>query len=56
MNSMMRVFVSTSRERLPFAFSHRFNLALAKETDALKLYYTSETPLDAMLEVRRYAG
>ncbi len=50
------VFVSTSRERLPFAFSHRFNLALAKETDALKLYYTSETPLDAMLEVRRYAG
>nr|WP_144214445.1 type II secretion system ATPase GspE [Shewanella donghaensis] len=50
------VFLSNSRERLPFAFSHRFNLALAKEADALKLYYTSNTPLNAMLEVRRYAG
>ncbi|NKF52504.1 type II secretion system ATPase GspE [Shewanella sp. WXL01] len=50
------VFHSDSKEQLPFAFSHRFHLVLAKEEDQLHLYYTDETPLSAMLEVRRYTG
>ena len=48
---------SNSRERLPFAFAHRFGLVLAKdESGDLGLYYTEKTPLAALLEVRRYAG
>ncbi|GGI89477.1 type II secretion system ATPase GspE [Shewanella gelidii] len=49
------VFHSDSKERLPFAFAHRHSLALATEHDQLTLYYTDSTPLEAMLEVRRYA-
>lgn len=50
-------FRSNSRERLPFAFAHRFGLVLAKdEQGVLGLYYTDKTPLAALLEVRRYAG
>lgn len=51
------VFHSSSRERLPFAFAHRYALVLDKdEHDALTLYHTPTTPLAAMLEVRRYTG
>ncbi|WP_028772884.1 type II secretion system ATPase GspE [Shewanella waksmanii] len=51
------VFHSSSRERLPFAFAHRYSLVLDKdEQDALTLYHTLTTPLAAMLEVRRYTG
>ena len=46
------VFHSSSKERLPFAFSHRFQLVLAKENEQLCLFYTDNTPLNAMLEVR----
>lgn len=51
------VFHSNSRERLPFAFAHRFQLVLDKgEDEQLILYHTQATPLEAMLEVRRYTG
>lgn len=51
------VFHSNSRERLPFAFAHRFELVLDKGVgDKLTLYHTQATPLEAMLEVRRYTG
>jgi general secretion pathway protein E len=50
------VFHSNSKERLPFAFSQRFRLVLAKEAGVLSLFYTDNTPLNAMLEVRRYTG
>lgn len=51
------VFHSTSKERLPFAFAHRFNAALDKdEAGVLSLYHTAGTPLSALLEVRRYSG
>lgn len=50
-------FVSESRERLPFAFSHRFDVVLdLDENEALTLYHTVSTSLDALLEVRRYTG
>ncbi|QSX37435.1 type II secretion system ATPase GspE [Shewanella sedimentimangrovi] len=50
-------FHSASRDRLPFAFAHRYGLVLAKgEADALTLFHTDKTPLTALLEVRRYAG
>ncbi|WP_076413958.1 type II secretion system ATPase GspE [Shewanella sp. UCD-KL12] len=50
-------FRSDSRERLPFAFSHRFDVVLDKGVDdALTLYHTAKTPLEALLEVRRYTG
>ncbi|QQX80185.1 type II secretion system ATPase GspE [Shewanella sp. KX20019] len=51
------VFHSTSKERLPFAFAHRFNAALDKdENGVLSLYHTTGTPLSALLEARRYSG
>ncbi|TVP14525.1 MULTISPECIES: type II secretion system ATPase GspE [Shewanella] len=51
------VFHSSSRDRLPFAFAHRFELVLEKDDEAgLTLYHTINTPIDAMLEVRRYTG
>lgn len=51
------VFRSDSKEKLPFAFAHRHSLVLAHdEAGVLTLYYTDTTPLDAMLEVRRYCG
>ncbi|MBR9729346.1 type II secretion system ATPase GspE [Shewanella intestini] len=50
------VFHSHSKDQLPFAFSHRFNLVLTKEDDQAVLYYTDDTPINAMLEVRRYTG
>lgn len=51
------VFHSNSRERLPFAFAHRFQLVLDKgEDEQLILYHTQATPFEAMLEVRRYTG
>ncbi len=51
------VFHSTSKERLPFAFAHRFNAALDKdEAGVLSIYHTAGTPLTALLEVRRYSG
>ncbi|MCL1050307.1 type II secretion system ATPase GspE [Shewanella abyssi] len=51
------VFHSTSKERLPFAFAHRFNAALDKdENGVLSLYHTTGTPLEALLEARRYSG
>ena len=51
-----QVFHSSSKERLPFAFSHRFQLVLAKDNAQLSLFYTQDTPLSALLEVRRYTG
>ncbi|MCE9680143.1 type II secretion system ATPase GspE [Shewanella sp. AS1] len=51
------VFHSNSRERLPFAFAHRFQLVLEKEESGkLTLFHTEATPIEAMLEVRRYTG
>lgn len=50
------VFHSNSKERLPFAFSQRFQLVLAKEEGVLSLFYTEQTPVNAMFEVRRYTG
>ncbi|NMH66161.1 type II secretion system ATPase GspE [Shewanella salipaludis] len=51
------VFHSNSKERLPFAFAHRYEVVLARgEQDALSLFYTDNTPVAALLEVRRYAG
>lgn len=51
------VFRSSSKERLPFAFAHRHDVVLAPgETGELSLFYTSKTPLAAMLEARRYSG
>lgn len=51
------VFHSTSKDRLPFAFAHRFNAALDKdENGVLSLYHTTGTPLAALLEARRYSG
>ncbi|QFU24932.1 type II secretion system ATPase GspE [Shewanella eurypsychrophilus] len=50
-------FRSDSRERLPFAFSHRFEVVIDTSADgALTLYHTESTPLTALLEARRYAG
>lgn len=50
-------FRSDSRERLPFAFSHRFDVVIDTCVDgALTLYHTAATPLAALLEVRRYTG
>ena len=50
-------FRSDSRERLPFAFSHRFDVVIDTGVDAaLTLYHTAATPLAALLEVRRYTG
>ncbi|WOT07060.1 type II secretion system ATPase GspE [Shewanella youngdeokensis] len=50
-------FHSTSKERLPFAFAHRLNVALDKdENGVLSLYYTTGTPIEALLETRRYCG
>ncbi|MGS0682228.1 type II secretion system ATPase GspE [Shewanella sp. 125m-7] len=51
------VFHSSSKERLPFAFAHRFKVALAADDDGeLSLYHAPSTPLSALLEVRRYCG
>ena len=50
------VFRSNSKERLPFTFAHRFQLVLAQEDEQLALFYTETTPIEAMLEVRRYTG
>lgn len=51
------LFHSNSRERLPFAFAHRYNLVLSKDPEErLTLYYTQATPLSVLFEVRRYAG
>ncbi len=51
------LFHSNSKERLPFAFAHRFKVALAAdENNQLSLYYTQGTPLASLLEVRRYCG
>jgi len=52
-------FISTSKDRLPFAFAHRFNLVLAMPEGpdgGLTLFYTSDTSLTALLEARRYSG
>ena len=52
-----QVFHSSSKERLPFAFAHRFKVALAPdENEELSLYHAQSTPLSALLEVRRYCG
>jgi general secretion pathway protein E len=50
------VFHSNSKERLPFTFAHRFQLVLAKQDELLSLFYTEATPIEAMLEARRYTG
>jgi len=51
------VFHSTSKERLPFAFAHRFDVALDKTNEqTLTLFHTASTPVAALLEARRYAG
>lgn len=51
------VFAVTSKDRLPFAFARRYGLVLARgENEPLTLYYTEDTPVEALLEVRRFAG
>ncbi|RTR37414.1 type II secretion system protein GspE [Shewanella canadensis] len=51
------VFHSTSKERLPFAFAHRFDVVLDTLDDqGLTLFYTASTPVEALLEARRYTG
>ncbi|WP_299795585.1 type II secretion system ATPase GspE [uncultured Shewanella sp.] len=51
------VFHSTSKERLPFAFAHRFEVVLDSVGEQpLTLYHTDATPVEALLEARRYTG
>ncbi len=50
------VFHSNSKERLPFAYAHRFKVVLDKRDDELTLFHTSESPVTALLEARRYTG
>ncbi|MBV7316693.1 type II secretion system ATPase GspE [Shewanella sp. NIFS-20-20] len=50
------VYVSDSRERLPFAFAHRFGVALDKQDNKLVLFHRADAELAVLLEVRRYAG
>ncbi|WP_283164393.1 type II secretion system ATPase GspE [Shewanella corallii] len=51
------VFEAMGRERLPFAFAHRYTLVLAKTDDQpLTLFYTETTPVAALLEARRFTG
>lgn len=50
------VFHSSNKERLPFAFAHRYNLVLQKLAEELTLCYTDNTPMSALLEVRRFTG
>lgn len=55
-------FHSTRSDRLPFAFAHRFNVVLdnlvqdSNEIGELTLFYTANSPVEALLEVRRYSG
>ncbi|MGL4473099.1 MAG: type II secretion system ATPase GspE [Shewanella sp.] len=49
-------YVSNSRDRLPFAFAHRFGVTLDKQDDKLTLFHRNDTPLAVLLEVRRYSG
>lgn len=50
------VFNSSSRDRLPFAFAHRYKVVLDKKDERLTLYHTNDTPVEALLEARRYSG
>lgn len=51
------VFHSTSKERLPFAFAHRFEVVLDSVNEpCLTLFHTASTPVEALLETRRYTG
>lgn len=51
------VFHSSNKERLPFAFAHRFTIVLLQtETEPLTICYTESTPIPALLEVRRFTG
>jgi len=51
------VFHSTSKERLPFAFAHRFEVVLDSVNEpGLTLFHTASTPVEALLEARRYTG
>ncbi|QDF65399.1 type II secretion system protein GspE [Shewanella sp. SNU WT4] len=49
-------YVSNSRDRLPFAFAHRFGVTLDKQDDKLTLFHRNDTSLAVLLEVRRYSG
>lgn len=43
-------------KRIPFSFAKRFSLFLDYNIEPHELYYTDETPLSALSEVRRFSG
>jgi len=42
--------------RLPFGFADRYRLVVESEADRLRCYYSEQTPLEAILEARRFLG
>lgn len=42
--------------RIPFSFAKRFSLFLDHNIEPHELYYTEETPISALSEVRRFSG
>lgn len=51
------VYHSSDKERLPFAFAHRYTVVLRQgENEPLSICYTESTPVLALLEVKRFTG